>query len=495
MRTLLRAAPVLLAGLLAAAPAAALARAKITVVNANAPGIGFNDPTPATPLATNPGTTVGQQRLNAFQFVASFWGKHLDSEVEIFVQASFEPLSCTATAAVLGSAGTLSVFRDFPNAKYPGTWYPVALANKIAGEDLDPAAPGYAGNDLRARFNSNLGQPTCLAGSGWYYGLDTNQPANQINLVVVLLHEFAHGLGFASFASGTTGALFAGYPDVYSRFYFDNSTGKARLDMTDLERTASAVNSRNVVWTGEEVTEGVREVLQRGTPFFTVTAPASIAGRYFVGTASFGPALTAAGVSGPVALAKDAGGSTLGCNPLGAGALAGKIALVDRGTCTFTVKARNAQDAGAIALVVADNAPSALPAGLGGTDPLVTIPAVRITQAAGAAIKGALPGVDASLLLDLKVRAGADPAGRALLYTPNPYESGSSVSHWDTSATPNQLMEPAINADLTISVSEPKDLTKSLLEDIGWDDEGKKHERKKERERKREKDRDEHRGD
>jgi hypothetical protein len=495
MRTLLRASSVLLAGLLAAAPAAALARAKITVVNANAPGIGFNDPTPATPLATNPGTTVGQQRLNAFQFVASFWGKHLDSDVEIFVQASFEPLSCTATAAVLGSAGTLSVFRDFPNAKYPGTWYPVALANKIAGEDLDPAAPGYAGNDLRARFNSNLGQPTCLAGSGWYYGLDTNQPANQINLVVVLLHEFAHGLGFSSFASGTTGALLAGYPDVYSRFYFDNSTGKARLDMTDLERTASAVNSRNVVWTGEEVTEGVREVLQRGTPFFTVTAPASIAGRYFVGTASFGPALTAAGVSGPVALAKDAGGSTLGCNPLGAGALAGRIALVDRGTCTFTVKARNAQDAGAIALVVADNAPSALPAGLGGTDPLVTIPAVRITQAAGAAIKAALPGVDASLLLDMKVRAGADPAGRALLYTPNPYESGSSVSHWDTSATPNQLMEPAINADLTISVSEPKDLTKSLLEDIGWDDEEKRHERKKERERKREKDRDEHRGD
>jgi hypothetical protein len=86
----------------------------------------------------------------------------------------------------------------------------------------------------------------------------------------------------------------------------------------------------------------------------------------------------------------------------------------------------------------------------------------------------------------MKVRAGADPAGRALLYTPNPYESGSSVSHWDTSATPNQLMEPAINADLAISVSEPKDLTKSLLEDIGWDDEEKRHERKKRREHDRE---------
>ncbi len=491
MRTHLGSASLLLAGILVAAPGSALARAKITVVNANAPGIGFNDPTPATPLATNPGTTVGQQRLNAFQFVADFWGKHLDSDVEIFVQATFEPLACNATAAVLGSAGALTVFRDFPNARYPGTWYPGALANKLAGEDLDPAVGPGTGNDLRARFNANLGQPTCLAGSGWYYGLDTNQAANQINLVVVLLHEFAHGLGFASFASGTTGALFAGFPDVYSRFYFDNSTGKSRIDMTDAERKASAVNSRNVVWTGEEVTEEVREVLQPGTPFLTVNAPASIAGRYFVGTATFGPALTAAGVSGPVELARDAGGSTLGCTPLGAGALAGKIALVDRGTCTFNVKARNAQDAGAIALVVADNVPSALPAGLGGVDPLVTIPAVRITQAAGAAIKAALPGVDASLLLDMKVRAGADPAGRALLYTPNPFESGSSVSHWDTSATPNQLMEPAINADLTISVGEPRDLTKSLLEDIGWDDEEKKHERKK----KRQQDREHRRGD
>jgi hypothetical protein len=448
-------------------------------VNANAPGIGFNDPTPAAPLPTNPGTTVGQQRLIAFQYAADFWGKHLDSKVEIFVQASFEALACTATAAVLGSAGTRTVFGDFPGAPFAGTWYPAALANKLAGEDLDPAATGNSGDDIRARFNANLGQTGCLAGSGWYYGLDTNQAPTQINLVVVLLHEFAHGLGFASYTSGATGAFLAGYPDIYSRFYFDNVLGKSRLAMTDAERAASAVNPRNVVWTGEEVTDEAEEILQPGTPFLAVASPATLAGRYSVGPASFGPPLTAAGLSGPVALAVDAAGTTLGCVPLPAGSLAGQIALVDRGTCTFTVKARNAQDAGAIALVVADNAASAPPAGLGGADPLVTIPAVRVTRATGAALKGALPGVTASLLLDMTVLAGADPAGRVLLYTPNPIESGSSVSHWDTLATPNQLMEPAINPDLTISVGEPKDLTKSLLEDIGWDDEGKKHKKEK----------------
>jgi hypothetical protein len=54
------------------------------------------------------------------------------------------------------------------------------------------------------------------------------------------------------------------------------------------------------------------------------------------------------------------------------------------------------------------------------------------------------------------------------LYAPNPFEAGSSVSHWDTTASPNQLMEPSINADLTHEVTVPFDLTFSLLTDLGW---------------------------
>ena len=70
--------------------------------------------------------------------------------------------------------------------------------------------------------------------------------------------------------------------------------------------------------------------------------------------------------------------------------------------------------------------------------------------------------------LNLAVLAGADPAGRPLLYTPNPFQGGSSVSHWDTIATPNLLMEPSINADLTHSVVSPQDLTFAMLLDLGW---------------------------
>src|ERR1043165_3859597 len=74
-----------------------LAQATITIVNTNAPGVGFNDPPPAAPVGGNTGTTLGQQRLIAFQYAASVWGSKLKSNVEIKIQASFQPLTCTAT--------------------------------------------------------------------------------------------------------------------------------------------------------------------------------------------------------------------------------------------------------------------------------------------------------------------------------------------------------------------------------------------------------------
>ena len=69
--------------------------ANIVIVNVNAPGVGFNDPTPAAPVGGNPGTTVGQQALNVFQYAANVWGSILDSPVTIYIQASFVPLACT----------------------------------------------------------------------------------------------------------------------------------------------------------------------------------------------------------------------------------------------------------------------------------------------------------------------------------------------------------------------------------------------------------------
>ncbi len=452
--------------------------AKVTIINIDASGVGLNDPTPATPVGGNTGTTLGQQRLMAFQAAADIWGHLLDSGVEIRIQASMTPLSCDANSATLASSGPTQIFSDFPavssGVEVPGTWYPSALANKMAGKVVSTSNP----NDIRTTFNSNLGTSNCLAGTGWYYGLDDNHGSN-IDLITVLLHELGHGFGFLTFVDLNTGNESGGLPDIFERNILDGTTGKVWSSMTAPERAASTLNGRHVVWNGGQTTAAASPLLVPGTPLAVVNSPSSIAGGLSVGTASFGPQLTASGVTGMVALATDpsdsSGASTTdACSPLtNASAIAGNIALVDRGTCLFVIKVKNCQNAGATAVLVADNVGDSPPAGMGGTDSTITIPAVRITMADGATLKANLAsGVSVTLHLDPSELAGADPSGRVLLFATNPIQPGSSISHWDTIAIPDLLMEPNLNQDLTHGV----DLTLPALRDIGWfsdlDDDG-----------------------
>ena len=455
----------LVAALVCAAPASALANAQIIIINADDPGEGFNDPTPLAPVGGNPGTTIGEQRLAAFEFAAARWGEILDSAVPIHIKANFDPLTCLPTSAVLGSAGAAGLFKDFPNAPVAGTWYSAALANKLAGEDLNPTQP-----EINARFNSLLvGDPTCLGGGTWYYGFDHNEGPNQSDLLPVLMHEFGHGLGFQSFMSSsqpTVGQELLGQSDQFLQFLFDNQANRFLINMTDAERAVSIRNAHHVVWNGPNLLAAAPGYLRPGTATLRVVSPSAIAGKYQVGEAAFGPPLTSSSIGGDLVYTSDTTGSPLGCNPYAAGTFTGHIALIDRGVCTFAIKVKNAQDAGALAVVIADNTAGSPPPVLGGADPTITIPAVRITLSDGAAIKAQLllGAVTSSLLLDLEVLAGADQANRVFLNTPDPIVVGSSVSHFDPSTTPNTLMEPAINSDLTTSV----DLTLPLFRDIGW---------------------------
>jgi hypothetical protein len=455
----------LAAGILSAGAAPLLAGgAKITILNGNAAAVGFNDPTPATPVGGNTGTTLGQQRLIAFQRAADIWGSLLDSSVEIRVQASFVGLTCDASSAVLGMTSPTLAIQTFPGAPLSGTFRAIALANKEAGRRVVPDT-----DDISTTFNVNLGGASCLAGVGWYYGLDNAHDAD-IDLVTVVLHELAHGFGFLTFVDLNSGGDSLGGPDAFERNILDLSSGKLWTDMTNTERAVSAVNTRGVVWSGKSVTAAVPATLS-GTPTLTVASPASVAGNYAVGTADFGAALTYSGVSGTLVAALDpadsSGMSTFdACSALtNASAVRGKIALIDRGTCLFAIKARHAQDAGAIAVVIADNVDSAAPGGLGGGDSTITIPAVRITKADGATLRSNLVSdSNVTLHLDASRLAGSPDNRHMLLYAPNPIEDGSSISHWDTSALPNLLMEPNISGNLPHDV----DLTLPALRDIGW---------------------------
>lgn len=123
-----------------------------------------------------------------------------------------------------------------------------------------------------------------------------------------------------------------------------------------------------------------------------VTAPAGLAGDLNSQGATFGPVGTYS-LTKDVVVANDTGGvsGTDGCEMItNAPAVSGKIALMDRGNCNFSVKAKNAQLAGAAGVLIANNAAGGAPAGVGGTDPTVTVPTQGISFEDGVKIKTAL---------------------------------------------------------------------------------------------------------
>lgn len=457
-----------------AAAGSAQAAATIVINNLNAAGVGFNDATPVAPVGGNAGTTLGAQRLIAFTHAANIWGQTLTSATPIVINAQFRRLTCLPNSATLGSAGATSVFSDFPGAAKAGTWYSYALANKLYGSEISDTP----GPQINANFNSDLGQPDCLAGTPFYLGLDANH-GTKVDFVATLLHEMGHGVGFQTFTNGSTGAPFAGVPSIWDHYLLDNTTNKLWVNMTNAERAASSLKPAGLSWTGARVTAAAPNVMAPISELRIIGAASQAAGGiYAVGDADFGPALTNPPVTGQVMPVVDqANGTGLACTALSAenaAAVKGNIALVSRGVCGFAIKVKNLQDAGAIGAIVADNVAGAV-AGMGGADPAITIPSVRVTLADGNLIAASLSkrngnssGTVAKLGVSKSLLAGTDAAQRMTMYTPNPYQGGSSVSHFNTSAKRNQLMEPAISADLTHSASLPLDLTFELLKDIGW---------------------------
>jgi PA domain len=481
--------PVAVAALLACGALSAQATT-IEISSRDPAGVGFNDATPVAPVGGNPGTTLGEQRLIVYRYVADIWEQALQSDVTIKVSAGWEALTCTATSATLGSAGAWNIWHDFAGS-VPGTWYPQALANKLSGFNLSEGIPddgsGYGNVDIKTQFNVNLGNTGCLEGSPFYLGLDGNA-GTKVNFVETLLHELGHGLGFAALTVQTStgyrvlpdGSAYSptgGLPSIWEGFMYDNTIGKTWLVMSNDERKASAINPLQLAWLGANAVNGAAATLGNVPVVKVVTSAPGGSGLYDYNTASFGPP-----VSNPGALGTLASVQTDGCGPLDeatSAAITGKFAIINRGTCGFAVKAKNAQNAGASGVIIANNVAGSAP-GLGGSDPTITIPTISITQAAGVTLRAAViaaprygtrskPGtVVASLATDLTRRAGADILGRPLLYTPAPLIPGSSVSHWDVSASPNLLMEPNINGDLTTTLVPPKDLTVPLLKDLGW---------------------------
>jgi uncharacterized repeat protein (TIGR01451 family) len=156
----------------------------------------------------------------------------------------------------------------------------------------------------------------------------------------------------------------------------------------------SGTNNANFSAPGDGTSGRMQMYLWNAVPTFTVNTPSSIAGQYQAVESNFSTANKLATV-GPktgqvVYYNDDAAGTTHeGCAGVPVNAVLGKIALIDRGNCNFTIKVKNAQLAGAIAVVMVNNVAGS-PIIMGGTDNTVTIPAVMISITDGAILKNQL---------------------------------------------------------------------------------------------------------
>lgn len=108
------------------------------------------------------------------------------------------------------------------------------------------------------------------------------------------------------------------------------------------------------------------------------STPESIAGSYDSGTAQYGPSVPEIPIVAEVIQAFDASGApNLVCEAVAnADAIAGKIALIDRGDCFFEEKTNNAEAAGAVAVIICNYLEEALgmAGGVDGSDPgIVTV--------------------------------------------------------------------------------------------------------------------------
>lgn len=126
-----------------------------------------------------------------------------------------------------------------------------------------------------------------------------------------------------------------------------------------------------------------------------VTAP-SLMANWNAGTASFGP--NAFSVTGDAILAADATAPASDACTAITNNVAGRIAVIDRGSCSFAVKTANAQAAGAIGVIIVNNAAGAAP-GMSGTDPTITTPVLSLSQADGTALKTAIAAGTVSVTL------------------------------------------------------------------------------------------------
>lgn len=445
--------------------AAQVSAATIVIQNNDGVDEGFNEPLPPTNAnqkGNNPGTTLGEMRLNVFEAAADVWGQILNSNVTITVGATFDEKFCDANSATLGTAGSTG-----SNANYsgldPNIAYPIALAESIRDVNMNGAAV-----EINASFNDQLdSDPACMGGGGFYYGLDDNAPQGTTRLFPVVLHELGHGLGFSSMADvgdGGSGSFFGagGFPDTYSRRLLDLDNGKSWDEMDNAERLASALNEPALVWEGAKVTADRGQHLGFA-PELVINAPGGIAGTFEAVLGEEPDAIIpTGGVTAGVIDGNDFGD---GCALINEASFSGKIILFDKSAnCPATFPAFFSDFQGALGVIIAATTATGLPdvAGLISNQD-ITIPYIGVEKSVADSLRSQIATANVTINTS-DTRFNGENGGMVKMYAPAIFESGSSVSHWSRTTSPDLLMEPVLGSVDFADV----DLTAAAFRDIGW---------------------------
>jgi hypothetical protein len=208
-----------------------------------------------------------------------------------------------------------------------------------------------------------------------------------------------------------------GFDEVSGNFQANNlGRGGAGNDYVFADaQDGSSSNNANFSTPVDGSNPRMQMFLFDAVPTLKVNVPASFAGSKSATESAFSTNNKIADkgpITQKVVLYKDASGNSHeACDaPVNAGALAGKIALIDRGTCSFTVKVLNAQNAGAIAAIVTDNIPGEYPFIMGGTDNTITIPAIMVSFETGDTMK---QNIAAKITVKVTMKKGAQLDGDA----------------------------------------------------------------------------------
>lgn len=200
--------------------------------------------------------------------------------------------------------------------------------------------------------------------------------------------EYTHGLVY----HWQPGALNEAYSDIWGE-------------------TVDRINGRGGDTPDAARTDGSCTVFSSAPPTITVSAPASLAGNKDAGTAAWGP--TVFQLNGTVQ-GVEIGSTSAACAALPAGSLTGKIAFIERGTCGFSQKALNAENAGAIGVIIGNNQGGTAIQNMSVTAGFAaTQPALSVSQNDGTAFKAALAA--GAVTVTLKRGPGSDNSIRWLM--------------------------------------------------------------------------------